>query len=432
MNVSYSSRRQSGIDWVGEVPKHWTVVKPKYILTKMDRAVEVGDEIITCFRDGVVTLRKNRREDGFTHSIKEIGYQKILEGDLVVHEMDGFEGAIGVSDSTGKSTPVYTVISKSEKYEVFYWMYLLREMSKTGFIESLSRSIRQRTTEFRWKMWKDIYFPSPPVVEQKQIVFFLDSKTQKIDKLIALTEQKIELLKEQRTALINQCVTKGLNPNVEMKDSGVEWIGEIPTKWECGKLNYFATRIGDGLHSTPKYVDTSEYRFINGNNLKNGKIVIFDNTKCVNESQYHEHYIELNKLTLLLSINGTIGNISFYEDEKVILGKSACYIRCSNEINHQFVFYLIQSDSIQRYFIFESSGTTIFNLSLESVRKMPVPYSDLDEQHRIVEYLDDKTQKIDTTIEKESQRIELLKEYRQSLISEVVTGKIDVRGIDYE
>ena len=263
----------------------------------------------------------------------------------------------------------------------------------------------------------------PPLSEQQQIVSFLDTKTSLIDSLIEKTQRKIELLKEKRTSLINEVVTKGLNPNVEMRDSGVEWIGEIPNHWTRNKLNRISERIGDGLHSTPNYVDSSEYYFINGNNLVNGEIKIFDSTKCVSEEEFKKHFIQLNTKTLLLSINGTIGNLSFYNDEKVILGKSSCYINLKENINHHFIYYVLKSESISKYFTFELTGTTIFNLSLNSIRNTPIVVPPENEQQQIVEYLDEQTQLIDKTISIEEKRIELLKEYRQSLISEVVTGK---------
>jgi len=258
---SYSLYKESGVEWIDQIPSQWELKKPKYFLHKMEREPLPSDDVITCFRDGVVTLRKNRRTTGFTNSLKEIGYQRIHKGDLVVHEMDGFEGSIGVSDSVGKSTPVYTVIEQSYDYEVRYWMYLLREMSKTGFIESLSRSIRERTTEFRWKMWRELYFGVPPLQEQQQISNYLDKETTKIDSLIEKTQQKIELLKEQRTSLINHMVTKGLNPDVEMKNSGVEWIGEIPGHWVRKKLGYVVNlqgRIGYKGYKKTDFVDKGE------------------------------------------------------------------------------------------------------------------------------------------------------------------------------
>jgi type I restriction enzyme S subunit len=199
--------KDSGVEWIGEIPSHWTMVKPFGLFTPVKRPIKDTDEIITCFRDGQVTLRKNRRTDGFTVSLKEIGYQRILVGDLVIHQMDGFEGSIGVSDSEGKSSPVLTVIPKSNNYNNFYWMYLLRRMSKTGFIESLSKSIRERTTEFRWNMWKGLPFCNPPLKEQNEIVEYLDEQTQLIDNTVSIEEKRIKFLIEYRQSLISEVVT---------------------------------------------------------------------------------------------------------------------------------------------------------------------------------------------------------------------------------
>lgn len=429
----YSSYKDSGVEWIGEIPQSWIKSKIKYeSIVPVQYGINTSSE--SYVDDGIRFIRTT----DITDDGKLIKVGVYLEIDSVedIYKTKKNDILISRSGTLGR-----TYLHDNED-EMTYGGYLVRfnfgDETKSRFIFYYSKTknfedwislntIQSTIGNVNGQKYSNLSFPLPPLPEQKQIVTFLDHKTQKIDELIEKTEQKIELLKEKRTSLINHCVTKGLNPNVEMKDSGVEWIGEIPSGWKCGKLNYLTTRIGDGLHSTPSYVDESEYYFVNGNNLKDGKVVMFDNTKCVDESEYNNHFIKLNERTLLLSINGTIGNVSFYNNEKIILGKSVCYIRCSDDVNHKFVYYLIQSDSIQRYFTFELTGTTIFNLSLNSIRKTPISYPELEEQHQIVEYLDEQTQKIDTTIEKETQRIELLKEYRQSIISEVVTGKIDVR-----
>jgi type I restriction enzyme S subunit len=244
--------------------------------------------------------------------------------------------------------------------------------------------------------------------------------------LIEKIQKKVELLKEQRTSLINQCVTKGLDPNVEMKDSGVEWIGEIPKHWSVTKLGYISDRVGDGIHSTPVYVDQSDYRFINGNNLIDGKIEFFESTRYVDEEEYNKYLIPLSQNTLLLSINGTIGNLSFYQGEKVILGKSSCYINLKSEINVEYLFWILKSHFVKTFFEKEVKGTTIFNLSLNSVRKTKFPLPSPDEQTKICEYLKGENSKLGSLIEKEEKRIRLLREYRQSLISSLVTGKVRV------
>lgn len=221
----YPSYKNSGVEWLGDVPSDWVILRTKDIFNHRKEEAQINDEIVTAFRDGQVTLRKNRRIDGFTNALKEHGYQHIHKGDLVIHEMDAFAGAIGVSDSSGKSTPVYTVCySKNDSISHHFYSLFFRTMAKVGFIDSLAKGIRVRSTEFRWNESRNVYLALPSNTDQQKIVSYLDQETQKIDTLIAKQEKLIELLEEQRKSVISHAVTKGLDPNVPMKDSGVEWL----------------------------------------------------------------------------------------------------------------------------------------------------------------------------------------------------------------
>src|SRR6266542_3260493 len=144
----YSEYKESGLAWTAKLPAHWSTERAKWLFTKMDRRVRAEDEIVTCFRDGMVTLRRNRRLRGFTEATFELGYQGIRKGDLVIHAMDAFAGAIGVSDSDGKGTPVYAVCQPQVNVNAFYYASILREMSRSLWIQSLSRGIRERSTDF--------------------------------------------------------------------------------------------------------------------------------------------------------------------------------------------------------------------------------------------------------------------------------------------
>jgi len=155
-------------------------------------------------------------------------------------------------------------------------------------------------------------------------------------------------------------------------------------KWKIEKLIDLTDKIGDGLHSTPMYTENSDYYFINGNNLNEGSIVVFEKTKTVDQKEYEKHKKDLTDRTVLLSINGTIGNLAFYKNEKVILGKSACYMNCNEELDPEFLYYLLQSKSIQVYIHNELTQTSIPNLSLTSIRKTPIPLPSMKEQKQIV------------------------------------------------
>ncbi|PRI60855.1 restriction endonuclease subunit S [Haemophilus influenzae] len=201
--------KDSGVEWIGQVPEHWDVQRSKFIFKKIERKVNEEDQIVTCFRDGQVTLRANRRTEGFTNALKEHGYQGIRKGDLVIHAMDAFAGAIGISDSDGKATPVYSVClpHKKQKIDVYFYAYYLRNLALSGFISSLAKGIRERSTDFRYADFAELLLPIPPYLEQQKIADYLDKQTSKIDQVIALKTAHIEKLKEYKSVLINDVVT---------------------------------------------------------------------------------------------------------------------------------------------------------------------------------------------------------------------------------
>ena len=199
----------SGVEWIAKIPKHWNVEKGKRLFQQMKRPVRDTDEIVTCFRDGQVTLRTNRRTDGFTNALKEHGYQGIRKGDFVIHNMDAFAGAIGISDSDGKSTPVYSVCRPWNEDLVFseYYARYLRNLALQDFILSLAKGIRERSTDFRFKDFGELEYPLPPKDEQIQIVEYIENQTTKIDKAIELQQNYISKLKEYKASLIDSVVT---------------------------------------------------------------------------------------------------------------------------------------------------------------------------------------------------------------------------------
>ena len=201
--------KSSGIEWLGQIPSHWKFEKGKWLFKQIKRPVRQTDEIVTCFRDGQVTLRANRRIDGFTNALKEYGYQGIRKGDLVIHNMDAFAGAIGISDSDGKATPVYSVCIPYNENIVFsgYYAKYLRNLAMKDFLLSLAKGIRERSTDFRFKDFGELEFPLPPKDEQEKIVEYIENKISKIDKLLNLEQEYIKSLKEYKASLIDSVVT---------------------------------------------------------------------------------------------------------------------------------------------------------------------------------------------------------------------------------
>lgn len=206
--ISKSKLEETELYWYPMKPINWKLERAKYIFKKENRIVKPEYETVTCFRDGEVTLRKNRRTTGFTESLQENGYQGVMPGDLVIHVMDAFAGSIGVSDSEGKSTPVYNICNpKIEGINNHYYAYFLRFMAWSGYIVSLSKGIRERSTEFRFEIFGNQFLPIPPIDEQNAIVAYIDKTTLEIEKQIDSIKKEITLLKDLRTKTISDVVT---------------------------------------------------------------------------------------------------------------------------------------------------------------------------------------------------------------------------------
>lgn len=200
--------KKTGIAWLEEVPEHWRIERAKNLFNKEQRPIRPNDEIVTCFRDGEVTLRKNRRTTGFTEATDYSHYQHICRGDLVIHQMDAFAGSSGVSDSDGMGTPVLSVCTpKANDIDNYYYAHIVRLMGHNGFILSLYRGIRERSSDFRFDTFAKQYLPVPPLSEQHAIVSYITSKTTKIDSLMSSMNKEIEHLKEYKQRLISDVVT---------------------------------------------------------------------------------------------------------------------------------------------------------------------------------------------------------------------------------
>ena len=229
---SYDRYQAANIPWASSIPSHWKTERAKWLFDKVERPVREQDEVVTCFRDGIVTLRKNRRLRGFTEAFFEFGYQGIRKGDLVIHAMDAFAGAIGVSDSDGKGTPVYAVCQPKKNVNAHYYAHIVREMARSQWILALSKGIRERSTDFRYDTFGKQVVPLPPLEEQEAIVKFLDYANGKLDRAIRAKRKTIALLNEQKQAIIHRAVTRGLDTSVPLKPSGIPWLGDIPAHWE--------------------------------------------------------------------------------------------------------------------------------------------------------------------------------------------------------
>ena len=417
----YEEYIDSNIPWIKEIPSHWCVMRGKNVLTLLSRPAEENDEIITCFRDGEVTLRKNRREDGFTVSLQEIGYQGIEPGDLVVHGMDGFAGAIGISDSRGKSTPVLNVMDSSENKR--FLMYYLRAAAYRDVFMSLSTGIRVRSCDLRWNKLSVFPFVLPPRDEQHGIVVFLDKKLAEIDSIISEAKASIEEYKAWKASIIYEAVTKGLDPNVKMKDSGVEWIGDIPAGWEILRIKTIAEFMPK---EEAQLIDAqTEVSFTPMECIRTGA---FENRKKLygeidgSYTQYSEGDIVLAKVTPCFEngnvciMKGLYSGIGF--------GSSELFVIRPKKVIDRYLLYFFQHEGFKQAACSTMTGTGgLKRVSSSFVRNCPIPYPSIEKQIIIADYLDNKCEQINALITEKESLICDLESYKKALIFEIVTGK---------
>ena len=405
--------KQSGVPWLKDIPSNWNVERGKNVLILQKRPVRESDDVVTCFRDGEVILRSLRRTEGFTMSDKEIGYQGINEGDIVIHGMDGFAGAMGVSKSTGKGSPVLVVCSP--KYDAIpqYIIYYLKALAMTDVFIALATGIRERSCDLRWNKISELEFILPSSTEQQKIASFLDRKCAEIDEMIALQEKIVEELKAYKQSVITEAVTKGLNPDVPMKDSGIEWIGEIPEHWEVRRLKYVAER-----HC--QKVTDEVLPYIGLENIES----------------FSENYIETdNEYDISQAQICSVGDVIFgklrpYLGKARVIKSEQC---CSSEFivlrggeAPSYLRHLMLSNWFIEIVNASTYGTKMPRANADFIMNMQVIVPPIIERKEIECYLNTKCTEIDNLISIKLSKIDSLKEYKKSIIYEYVTGKKEV------
>lgn len=424
----YENYTLAPVPWIEKMPLHWKLVRGKYLYQKMRRPTSNIDEVVTCFRDGTVTLRKNRRITGFTESLKEIGYQGIKKGDLVIHVMDAFAGSIGVSDSDGKGTPVYNVCQAKGDSNNQYYALLLREMARTGFIQSLYRGIRERSSDFRFEVFAAQFYPVPPRPEQDQIVRFLDWKVSSINRLINIKCRKIKELNALKKAIVNSAVTHGLTPNVPMKSSGVKWLGDIPAHWQISRIKRHFTlrdernvkKLSDvnllSVFSSVGVIPRSEVDdYSSGNKAANA-----DGYKIV-----HCGDIVVN---IILCWMGALGKSDF----DGVTSPAYDVYKPDETVSSKYYHYLFRAKAFTEecYKVGRGIMSMRWRVYSQQFMNINIPIPPSEEQQKIVEYLDRKCMQIDASIGQIEESVAALQELKKCLVADIVTGKIDVRDFE--
>ncbi len=422
--------KDSGIEWIKQIPTGWTTTRGKNILQLMKRPPEADDEVITCFRNGEVTLRRNRREEGFTFSDKEIGYQGIKKGDLVIHGMDGFAGAIGISDSDGKGSPVLVVCTTKENAR--YLVYYLRTLAMQDVFLALATGIRERSCDLRWNKIADLLFPVPELDEQCRIADYLDRKCSQIDAIIARQQEVIEKLKAYKLSVITEAVTKGLNPDVPMKDSGVEWIGEIPDFWNVVPLKTCSDILPGYAFSSDDFDTKNGTALLRGINVTPNGIrwedVVYWNKPITEQLQVFE--LVAGDIVVGLDRPWVSGGTRVcwvtQKDLPALLLQRVCRIRAKENIDSRWIYHWIASKSFQEALSIETTGVSVPHISTKQIEQFSITLPPIEVQHQICDILEATCGSIDNVVNKKQGIIDKLTEYKKSLIYEVVTGKKEV------
>ncbi len=423
--------KDSGIEWIGEIPEDWGINRTKHFFTHHKDIVGENSNLFDRLALTLKGVIKRSKDDSKGLQPEAFNSYQILRKNDLVFKLIDLENVstsrVGLCPFIeGIVSPAYIILTPNDKIYPKYGEYYYLSMWHREIFNHLGDDGVRSSLNVNDLLNIPILIINKE--EQQKIAEFLDEKCSHIDSVLDKTKVSIEEYKKLKQAVITQAVTKGIRPNRPMKDSGITWIGKIPEDWRTVKLKYLSIEIGDGLHSTPNYDTEGNIYFINGNNIGAEALVFKSDTSRINEIEFAKYKQPImNENTILITLNGaTYGKTSYYNNEKILLGKSAGYITLKCKESKQFLRYYLQSTIAKTIMDLSLNGTTIANLSLTTLNNFLIIYPSIVEQQEIVSYLNAKCAEIDKLIEKKEQLISELETYKKSLIYEYVTGKKEV------
>lgn len=414
----YNAYKDSGVKWIGEIPSHWKTTKLKHIIVKLYREKRPNSELLVCSNKGKV-IKKGDSKIGLVADNDDI-YQGVCKGDLLIHGMDTWHGAIAISNFDGMCTPVVHVCD-SKQNKTYIALYL-QFMAISKVFKLISNGVRQNTSDFRsWDKVGAIPIMVPPLHEQQAIVDYLKDKTLKIEQYVSARERERELLDSLKQSEIANVVTKGLNPNVKMKDSGIPWIGEIPEHWEVKKMrSIFRLAHEKTEKERTDLLSLSQYTGIRYKSQCD-KTGMFEAESTVGYNIVHKGQFVMN---IMLAWNGSYA----VSDLEGIISPSYCIFDFKEDCDKRYFNYLLRTEMYQGEFKANSKGLIDSRLRLYPDYFFPIGVivPPIEEQKAISDYIDSKLQKIDQYMSDLQREIDYLKEFKQRLISDAVTGQLCV------
>ncbi|MGE6531447.1 restriction endonuclease subunit S [Pseudomonas sp. NPDC077382] len=431
---AYPDYKHSGIELLPEYPSHWALKRFKNVFEeRAERSSDGSEELLSVSAYFGVKPRSETLDEGDHLSRAESleGYKVCRAGDLVINIMLAWNRGLGFSWQHGIVSPAYSVFHVTDGSYPKFLDYLVRSDEYIRYFKTHSAGIMDSRLRLYPESFGRLFSVIPPACEQTQIARFLDHETARIDALIEEQQRLIELLKEKRQAVISHAVTKGLDPTVPMKDSGVEWLGEVPAHWEVGSLRRLIKSVGNG--TTADQVDEAEDTVaVSRIETISAGLINFEKVGHVGPQDVAKRFL-LNVGDILFShINSLsmIGNVAIYSGGRPLLhGMNLLRIQPLPSISSEWLLYWLKSKNVRQEV--ESRAKPAINqasISTDSVRALPALIPPSFEQTQIARFLDYETARIDALIEEANSGVGLLQERRSALISAVVTGKIDVRG----
>lgn len=422
--MKYDSYQASGIEWLGDIPSHWHIEKVKWIFRHVTQMAEKNNnyELLSVYTDIGVKPRRELEARGNKATTTD-SYWLVKKGDIVVNKLLAWMGAVGLSNYDGVTSPAYDVLRAVKDIDVRYYNYIFRSSQTLSEFKKRSKGIMEMRLRLYFDELGQILFPLPPKEEQKAIADFLDKKLESINSYISKQKNLIELLKEKKSSLINQAVTKGIDNSVEYVDSGIEWLGKIPKHWEVKKLK-FISKILNG--ATPSSTNT---------NFWNGDIIWVTPEDISKNIFLNSSFRKITKVgykscgtnlvprnSLIITTRAPIGNISITKNN--LCTNQGCKSVVINIGEFMFYYYVLLSNN--KILNSLGSGTTFLELATSSLKNFIVQFPPIFEQKEIANYIEKESKKIDDVISNIEDELKLLDEYKQSIISSAVTGKIKV------
>lgn len=436
---SYAEYKDSGVEWLGNVPQHWALVPCRAVV---DHIVEKNsnnalDNYLSLMAN-IGVIKYEDKGDVGNKKPDDLSKCKIVrKGQLVINSMNYAIGSYGMSPYDGICSPVYIVLQA--KKDVFLERFALRIFENTPFqkyLATFGNGILEHRAAINWEDIKNKYVPLPTLDEQKNILDFLDHETTKIDHLIEKQQQLIELLKEKRQAVISHAVTKGLNPDVAMKDSGVEWLGEVPEHWKCIKLKHITTTFEQGWspQCDSRPAESNEYGVLKVGCVNGGSFRSSENKALPPELEPRLQYL-IQKDDLLISRANTkelVGSAAIVDDyyPNLILCDKLYRLRLSKDVLPEMVSLYLSIGVVREQIELSTTGAShsMQNIGQDTIKELYYLLPHCDEAVKILESVKKSNQHFDELTQKAQSAISLMQERRTALISAAVTGKIDVRN----